>query len=162
MGWGCLATWGFINGAIGKQSQEGKQRPCPCPHPLPPWPASPGRGHPLPASQWVSHLVWLTGITRGSTAWCDADPGRVQAAPPHPASGLAVMEGEKINHFLFPCFQPFSLCGLAAELNCKSGEPRQSCSQIRAGHKALTRENSKNKSENDLLGLGPPVLANVL
>ena len=61
--------------------------------------------------------------------------------------------GRKINHFLFPCFQPFSLSGLTAERNCRLGESRQSCSQLRTGRRLLTQENCKNKSENDLPGL---------
>ena len=63
----------------------------------------PDQGHPLPASQRVSQLVWLTGITQGSTAQCDANPGTAQAAPPCPASRSAAM-GAKNKSLLVSLF----------------------------------------------------------
>lgn len=65
-----------------------------------------------------------------------------QAPPPGttPALGSAAMEEGGTNHFLFPCFQTLSLSDLT--LNPHRAQ-------------ALTQENCKNKSENDLPGLKP-------
>lgn len=137
-------------GPSGNKAGRGNKGPVPIPsrHGRPR--RHPEQGHPPPVSQRVSRLVWLTGITRGSAARCDANPGTAQAAPPCPASGSAAMEGKKINRFLFPLFPAIFTFRSHCRTELQVGRTSPVLLPNPHWPQALTRKNCKNKSENDL------------
>lgn len=104
LGWvrGCLATWGFLNGAIGETKPGGETKATSLSCPPAPWPGgTPGTpGHPC----WHPGAVparWARRDSGAGRAPCGASPAGGSAVP---RAGLSCRGGGWIINRLFPLF----------------------------------------------------------